>query len=174
MQTLNVTSNLCLCDCPGLVLPQYANSKAEMVAAGKAERLLWHGYPCCAGLARPITVWSFHLCHLSCPAVAAELAVALTDMLRNMLHCCLEEHACRLVCRPLIPAAHAPPAPRVPDAGVIPIDRLTDVRAPVEAVAHRVGRRQLERVYGMHLPAPGRQEDPNRQAHGRSAAWSRS
>ncbi|KAL4446291.1 hypothetical protein ABPG77_003098 [Micractinium sp. CCAP 211/92] len=78
-QTLNVTSNLCLCDCPGLVLPQYANSKAEMVAAG-----------------------------------------------------------------------------------VIPIDRLTDVRAPVEAVAHRVGRRQLERVYGMHLPAPGRQEDPNR------------
>ncbi|KAL4423785.1 hypothetical protein ABPG75_001086 [Micractinium tetrahymenae] len=78
-QTLNVTSTLCLCDCPGLVLPQYANSKAEMVAAG-----------------------------------------------------------------------------------VIPIDRLTDVRAPVEAVAHRVGRRQLERVYGLHLPAPGRQEDPSR------------
>jgi large subunit GTPase 1 len=33
-QTLNVTGSLCLCDCPGLVLPQYAQSKAEMVAAG--------------------------------------------------------------------------------------------------------------------------------------------
>ena len=33
-QTLNVTASLCLCDCPGLVLPQYAQSKAEMVAAG--------------------------------------------------------------------------------------------------------------------------------------------
>ncbi|KAL4856594.1 GTPase LSG1-1 [Chlorella vulgaris] len=33
-QTLNVTATLCLCDCPGLVLPQYAHSKAEMVAAG--------------------------------------------------------------------------------------------------------------------------------------------
>lgn len=78
-QTLNVTASLCLCDCPGLVLPQYAHSKAEMVAAG-----------------------------------------------------------------------------------VIPIDRLTDVRAPVEAVARRVGRCQLESVYGVRLPAPGRQEDPNR------------
>lgn len=53
---------------------------------------------------------------------------------------------------------------------MIPIDRLTDVRAPVEAVAHRVGRRQLERVYGLHLPAPGRQEDPHRQAGGRGPA----
>ncbi|PSC70574.1 large subunit GTPase 1-like protein [Micractinium conductrix] len=78
-QTLNVTGTLCLCDCPGLVLPQYAQSKAEMVAAG-----------------------------------------------------------------------------------VIPIDRLTDVRAPVEAVGRRVGRQQLERVYGLHLPPPGRGEDPNR------------
>lgn len=33
-QTLNVSPALCLCDCPGLVLPQYAHSKAEMVAAG--------------------------------------------------------------------------------------------------------------------------------------------
>ncbi|KAI7841023.1 hypothetical protein COHA_005251 [Chlorella ohadii] len=78
-QTLNVTGSLCLCDCPGLVLPQYAQSKAEMVAAG-----------------------------------------------------------------------------------VIPIDRLTDVRAPVEAVAARVGRQQLEAVYGLHLPAPGRGQDPKR------------
>lgn len=36
-QTLNVTPSLCLCDCPGLVLPQYAQSKAEMVAAGERE-----------------------------------------------------------------------------------------------------------------------------------------
>ncbi len=55
-------------------------------------------------------------------------------------------------------------SPVMRHAGVIPIDRLTDVRAPVEAVARRVGRRQLESVYGVHLPAPGRQEDPNRQA----------
>jgi predicted GTPase len=34
-QTLNVSEGLCLCDCPGLVLPQYAHSKAEMVAAGE-------------------------------------------------------------------------------------------------------------------------------------------
>jgi len=33
-QTLNVTARLTLCDCPGLVLPRYAASKAEMVAAG--------------------------------------------------------------------------------------------------------------------------------------------
>jgi GTP-binding protein EngB required for normal cell division len=36
-QTLNVTDELCLCDCPGLVMPQYARSKAEMVAAGAAQ-----------------------------------------------------------------------------------------------------------------------------------------
>lgn len=45
---------------------------------------------------------------------------------------------------------------------MIPIDRLTDVRAPVEAVARRVGRSQLERVYGLHLPLPKRDEDPHR------------
>lgn len=33
-QTLQVTERLLLCDCPGLVLPKYAASKAEMVAAG--------------------------------------------------------------------------------------------------------------------------------------------
>lgn len=70
-QTLNVSETMCLCDCPGLVMPQFARSKAEMVAAG-----------------------------------------------------------------------------------VIPIDRLTDIRAPVGAVAVRVRRSQLERVYGLHLPPP--------------------
>ena len=33
-QTLNITPQLSLVDCPGLVLPRYAASKAEMVAAG--------------------------------------------------------------------------------------------------------------------------------------------
>lgn len=39
-QTLNITERLTLCDCPGLVLPKYAASKAEMVAAGAA-----HSFP---------------------------------------------------------------------------------------------------------------------------------
>lgn len=33
-QTLNVAPQLVLCDCPGLVLPRFASSKADMVAAG--------------------------------------------------------------------------------------------------------------------------------------------
>jgi large subunit GTPase 1 len=78
-QTLNVSDVLCLCDCPGLVMPQFAHSKAEMVAAG-----------------------------------------------------------------------------------VIPIDRLTDVRAPINTIALRVSREQFERVYGMKLPVPGADEDLDR------------
>jgi large subunit GTPase 1 len=65
-QTLAVSGTLTLCDCPGLVLPRVAASKADMVAAG-----------------------------------------------------------------------------------VVPIDRLTDVRAPVGVVARRAGRRQLEAAYGL-------------------------
>ena len=34
-QTLNITERMTLCDCPGLVLPMFAASKAEMVAAGE-------------------------------------------------------------------------------------------------------------------------------------------
>ncbi len=45
-QTLNITERLTLCDCPGLVLPKYAASKAEMVAAGAAPSLL--RLPCSA------------------------------------------------------------------------------------------------------------------------------
>lgn len=37
-QTLIVSEALLLCDCPGLVLPRYAQSKAEMVAAGTTGR----------------------------------------------------------------------------------------------------------------------------------------
>lgn len=70
-QTLVVSRALELCDCPGLVLPRVAASKAEMVAAG-----------------------------------------------------------------------------------VVPIDRLTDVRVPIQVVAARVGAEQLRRVYGLRFP-PG-------------------
>ena len=33
-QTLNLDADLCLCDCPGLVFPSFANSKAEMMTCG--------------------------------------------------------------------------------------------------------------------------------------------
>jgi large subunit GTPase 1 len=68
-QTLNMSDTLCLCDCPGLVMPRFARSKAEMVAAG-----------------------------------------------------------------------------------VIPIDRLTDVKGPVGTVTKRVTRKQLENLYGVQFP----------------------
>lgn len=67
-QTLFVSDDLCLCDCPGLVMPQFARSKAEMVAAG-----------------------------------------------------------------------------------VVPIDRLTDIFAPVEVIATRVPMGQFEEAYGIKL-----------------------
>jgi len=70
-QTLIVSSTLCLCDCPGLVMPKYSAGKPEMVAAG-----------------------------------------------------------------------------------VIPIDRLTEIRAPIEVLATRVGRLQVEEAYGLRLPSP--------------------
>lgn len=34
---------------------------------------------------------------------------------------------------------------------MIPIDRLTDIRAPIEVAAARCGQQQLEAVYGIHL-----------------------
>lgn len=46
-------------------------------------------------------------------------------------------------------------------AGVIPIDKLVDVRGPIEVVAARVGRKQLESVYGFKLPKPQPHEDPS-------------
>ena len=33
-QTLNLGQEICLCDCPGLVFPSFANSKAEMMCCG--------------------------------------------------------------------------------------------------------------------------------------------
>ena len=46
-------------------------------------------------------------------------------------------------------------------AGVIPIDRLSDIRAPVEVVASRAGRPQLEACYSIRLPPPEPHELPN-------------
>jgi large subunit GTPase 1 len=33
-QTLNLSDDICLCDCPGLVFPSFANSSAEMMTCG--------------------------------------------------------------------------------------------------------------------------------------------
>ena len=38
--------------------------------------------------------------------------------------------------------------------GVIPIDRLTDVRTPIAVVCQRIAQAELERVYGVRLPQP--------------------
>ena len=52
-QTLNVTPTLTLCDCPGLVLPTYAASKADLVAAGEGFPLL----PCISMAAWQLPGW---------------------------------------------------------------------------------------------------------------------
>jgi large subunit GTPase 1 len=51
-------------------------------------------------------------------------------------------------------------------AGVIPIDRLTDVRAPVEVVAARCGAPQLAAVYGLRFVAPAGAEGSSSEAAG--------
>lgn len=78
-QTLIISENLMLCDCPGLVFPSFTSSRSEMVAAG-----------------------------------------------------------------------------------VLPIDRMTDHRGPIQVVASQVPRTVLESTYGFMLPAPKPYENPNR------------
>ena len=34
-QTLIINDNLSLCDCPGMVLPKFAHSRAQLVTAGR-------------------------------------------------------------------------------------------------------------------------------------------
>lgn len=46
-------------------------------------------------------------------------------------------------------------------AGVIPIDRLTEVRTPVQIVASRVGRIPFERLYGCKFPPSVSLENPS-------------
>jgi len=52
-------------------------------------------------------------------------------------------------------------------AGVLPIDRLTDVIAPIDVIAARVPRAQLERVYALTLPKPALHEPQARRCTGR-------
>ena len=47
-------------------------------------------------------------------------------------------------------------------SGVIPIDRLTDVRTPVAVVCERIARPEFERVYGLKLPKPDEHDAPNK------------
>lgn len=47
-------------------------------------------------------------------------------------------------------------------AGVLPIDRLTDVRSPVEVVAQRIPRALLEKACGLRLPSPAMHEPQDR------------
>lgn len=48
--------------------------------------------------------------------------------------------------------------------GVLPIDRLTDVRQPVAIVAERVSRDLFESTYKLKLPLPALHEDQRRKA----------
>jgi large subunit GTPase 1 len=47
-------------------------------------------------------------------------------------------------------------------AGVLPVDRMTDHRGPIQVVANKVPRAVLESTYGFTLPAPKPYENPNR------------
>jgi large subunit GTPase 1 len=58
-------------------------------------------------------------------------------------------------------------------AGVVPIDRLTDVRAPVGVVAARVGRAGLCAVYGVALPSAHPSSPPTAAELLRAVALSR-
>ena len=80
-QTLNINERLTLCDCPGLVLPKYAASKAEMVAAGAARcRAFCHcqGFPCLALCGRchaALAVLPAPACIVPCPCLAVIMPV---------------------------------------------------------------------------------------------------
>ena len=51
---------------------------------------------------------------------------------------------------------------KILDTGVIPIDRLTDVRTPVGVVCQRIAPAELERVYGVRLPQAQEPGEDNR------------
>lgn len=48
--------------------------------------------------------------------------------------------------------------------GLLSIDNLKEHRAPVTLVCQRIPREVLEEFYGIVMPKPGPEEDPNRQA----------
>uniref|UniRef100_A0A7S0N025 CP-type G domain-containing protein n=1 Tax=Pyramimonas obovata TaxID=1411642 RepID=A0A7S0N025_9CHLO len=82
-QTINIHEDFMLCDCPGLVFPSFATSKAEMAVSG-----------------------------------------------------------------------------------LVPIDRLTDIRAPIDVIGQRAPRQYMEALYSMRLPRPEEHEDQRRPATG--------
>ncbi|XP_002985785.2 GTPase LSG1-1 isoform X1 [Selaginella moellendorffii] len=47
-------------------------------------------------------------------------------------------------------------------AGVLPVDKMTDYRGPIQVIANQIPRRQLEETYGLLLPKPKPYEDQNR------------
>ena len=160
-QTLNVSPRLTFCDCPGLVLPTYAASKADLVAAGAPvlRNVLAHQHtskeqPGCAftytshGMPGDASVCRCLPGHAASCGAASRWSHSLLS----------QEHS-------VMPAN--PPSDGLcvgPGAGVIPIARLTDVRAPVEVVAQRISRAQWQQVYGVQLPRPGPGDDPGRFA----------
>lgn len=56
-QTLYVETGLCLCDCPGLVMPSFVSTKAEMVCCGilPVDQMRDH--------VPPVSLISFSQCH---------------------------------------------------------------------------------------------------------------
>ncbi|CAG9464457.1 unnamed protein product [Pedinophyceae sp. YPF-701] len=66
-------------------------------------------------------------------------------------------------CPGLVFPSFASSKPEMVAAGVIPIDRLTDIRQPVDVVARRVARPYWSLCYGrINIPRPGPLEDPKR------------
>ncbi len=153
LQTLIISDELVLCDCPGLVLPKYAHSKAEMVVAGAATGLLCHRLLSSCRACPPLRAWSGHLRldrgfdWLGRHDVATpELAFPVASYL---LAC--GDGGCRLCpkawtsaqCSISLPASALAATLPGCTAGVIPIDRLTDVGAPIDVVLHQAGIRQV-------------------------------
>lgn len=72
-QTLNITDGLTLCDCPGLVLPRYAQSKSEMVAAG--AYLASHSLRCYANFVSDFAPYFLSIQKKQSPGVVASAQV---------------------------------------------------------------------------------------------------
>ena len=66
-------------------------------------------------------------------------------------------------CPGLVFPTFASSKPDMVAAGVLPIDRLVNVRTCVEVVASRITRRQWYAVYGAVIPPPASHEDPKRR-----------
>lgn len=69
----------------------------------------------------------------------------------HVLFCCPVAAVLAYMCAGLVFPRFAASKAEMVAAGVIPIDRLTDVRTPIEVAAARCGQQQLEAVYGIQL-----------------------